>query len=101
MPTCTIHWPNFNLRITFDYTPGDPGQTYGPPERCYEGWDHELEITEVIFIDAAGTKLDVTPFITSELCEDVMEKLVEEVDKWIEAQSQNDDREPDNFHDSD
>jgi hypothetical protein len=34
--------------VEFDYTPGDPGQTSGPPERCYEPTGAEVEIVSVL-----------------------------------------------------
>lgn len=34
--------------VTFDYYPGDLGQTSGPPERCREPTDDEIEITSVL-----------------------------------------------------
>ena len=35
------------LEIEFDYTPGDPGNIYGPPERCWPPEPAEVEVTEV------------------------------------------------------
>lgn len=35
------------LRLTYDYTPGDPGRTSGPPERCYPPEPEEVEITKI------------------------------------------------------
>jgi hypothetical protein len=35
------------FRVTYTYRPGHPGQTYGPPERCYPPEPPEIEITLV------------------------------------------------------
>lgn len=32
------------VRVTFTFTPGDPGQLVGPPEKCHDGWGPEIEI---------------------------------------------------------
>jgi len=36
--------------VEFDYTPGDPGQLYGPPENCWPPEPAEVEICDVIYI---------------------------------------------------
>ena len=35
--------------VEFDYTPGDPGQLYGPPEDCWPPEPAEVEICDVIY----------------------------------------------------
>lgn len=40
-------YPHFTLECHYDYTPGNPGRTYGPPEKCYPPEDATLDITEV------------------------------------------------------
>lgn len=40
-------YPCFTLEVHYDYTPGDPGQLSGPPEKCYPPEDEEFDITEV------------------------------------------------------
>jgi hypothetical protein len=42
--------------VTFDFSPGRPAQTWGPPEKCYEADPDELEITRVV-IDGAEVVL--------------------------------------------
>lgn len=56
--------------VTFDYYPGDPGNTSGPPERCYEGTDAEIEITKVL-VDGVESPL------TEEEVEELTDRLYE------------------------
>lgn len=35
------------LRLTYNYTAGDPGRTSGPPEDCYPPEPEEVEITKI------------------------------------------------------
>ena len=71
----TITFDAFELEIEFDYNPGDPGRTSGPPENCYPPEGEEFEITAAIMIEGRW-RLDVTSLIVSELCDGAME--------WIE-----------------
>lgn len=38
---------DFEILVTFGYTPGDPGVTSGPPERCYPPEPSEVEIESI------------------------------------------------------
>ena len=35
------------VRVTFNFSPGDPGCYSGPPEKCYEATDDEVEILQM------------------------------------------------------
>jgi len=69
-----VKLPLFTLEIDFDYNPGDPGQTSGPPERCYPPEDDEFVLNSVHLIEGKD-KRDVTSLIVSELCEGTMETI--------------------------
>ena len=45
--TLEVSYEEQTLRLTYTYTPGDPGQTSGPPERCYSPEPEELEISKI------------------------------------------------------
>lgn len=61
------------VRVTGTATPGDPGQTSGPPERCYPPEDPEYEVEKIELVtglaaDRYGkqvyTFLDVTDLVS-------------------------------------
>jgi len=54
--------------VSFDYYPGDPGRTYGPPENCYPPEPDEIEILSVKINDEEV-----------ELTEDELEKLEDRI----------------------
>lgn len=55
-----------DVEIEYDFSPGRPGVTYGPPERCYPDEPPEVEYT----------KVDGTPmFLASEAVEYLVEAL--------------------------
>lgn len=43
----TVEYGEQTLRLTYHYTPGDPGQTSGPPERCWPPEPEEVEIEKI------------------------------------------------------
>ena len=43
----TVERAGHELRVSFRATPGDPGQTSGPPERCYPPEPPEFEIEKI------------------------------------------------------
>lgn len=103
MTTITLPHPGpsgFSLEIDFDYSPGTPSRTWGPPEDCYEGDPEEFTINEVFLIDK-GIKTDVTSLITSELCEGVIEVLESEIMKYVEAANEASQEPPDRSDDRD
>jgi hypothetical protein len=50
--------------LTFDYTPGRPGRTYGPPEKCYEAEPAEVCL---IKLEVDGEVIDPPEDIWEEL----------------------------------
>lgn len=47
----------YTLHVDVLWTPGDPGQYSGPPERCYEGTPGLLDVTQVQREDANGRRI--------------------------------------------
>jgi hypothetical protein len=45
--TSTVERAGHELRVTFSASPGDPGRTSGPPERCYPPEPPEFEIERI------------------------------------------------------
>jgi len=62
----------------FDFSPGDPGRTYGPPEKCYPPEPDELDITEVQ--NLAGD--DITDQISVEELEKLTERIYDNSEVW-------------------
>lgn len=79
----TLRYPTFSLKVDYDYTPGDPGQTSGPPERCYEPEDESLELTQIFYCLPGYQDVDLTALFMSELCEDIITVIEAEVLKLI------------------
>jgi len=63
----------------FDYSPGDPGRTYGPPEKCYPPEPAELDITAVQ--NLAGD--DITDQVSVEELEKLSERIYDNAHKWM------------------
>lgn len=70
------------LVVSYKYTPGDPGRTSGPPERCYPPEPPEVEFLTVQLVHPGQPPADILPFVASELCEDAREKLETEIIAW-------------------
>jgi hypothetical protein len=45
--TFSLFHNDIEYRVSGLYTPPDPGQTSGPPEKCWPPEDHSFEIDEV------------------------------------------------------
>lgn len=45
----TIDWHGHELRGTATFYPGDPGRTFGPPEKCYPPEPDELDIVTLTY----------------------------------------------------
>lgn len=60
------------VTVVYNWTPGSPGRTYGPPEDCYPPEGPEVDI-EGIFLTEDKTKTD----ISAKLSKETMESLVE------------------------
>lgn len=45
--TFSIFYNDLEYVVSGLYTPPDPGQTSGPPERCWPPEDHSFEIDEI------------------------------------------------------
>jgi hypothetical protein len=45
------------IRITYEYTPGCPAQTYGPADNCYPAEAAEIEVIEIMNTDT-GEKIE-------------------------------------------
>ena len=47
----TVGWMDpeteIDYRVTLSVTPGDPGRTWGPPEKCYPPEGPEIEVLSV------------------------------------------------------
>jgi hypothetical protein len=48
--TLSIEIGGQDLEVELDYSPGDPGRTSGPPEKCYPPEDPSIDITKVKLI---------------------------------------------------
>lgn len=67
------------------YTPEEPSQTSGPPERCYEGSPDEFEIDSV---KRNGVEcLLFSPEDTAELIDLALEKAREEYANFCQAEA--------------
>jgi hypothetical protein len=71
----TATYPKFSLEFHFSATPGDPGNTSGPPERCYEPTPDELEISEIFLVIPGKEKLEISSL-------DLLEELDVDVE-WV------------------
>ncbi len=88
---CTLTYPDFRLQVAFTHYPGDPGQTSGPPERCWPPEPDEFEFVavELEARDPAGawTKTGVDLAALGLLAEfDLEERLEEACHDALEAQ---------------
>lgn len=66
-------------------TPGDPGQLYGPPENCWQGWPPEFEARSYKLTGEAGIVLydgKDHKVVEALIGEEVLDKAT---DKAIEA----------------
>ena len=53
-------------RVVASYSPGHPGQLYGPPENCYPPESPEVEYTDVFEVEGKTEKrIDLSEFIDS------------------------------------
>ena len=65
-------------RVVGNYSPGDPGKTYGPPENCYPPESAEVEITDVFELEGkTSTRIDIGDFL---------ESLTDEQDSQLQEQ---------------
>jgi len=63
---------------------GHPGNTYGPPENCFQGWDPEFEVesykltgeAEIVIYDGKDHKI-IAAIIGSEVLDKAIEKAIE------------------------
>ena len=76
-----------DAKVTFDFSPGRPARTYGPPEKCSEEEPADLEITRVI-VD--GKDYELSEYDTEELTNRM---YLEGYDLIAEADRDNDYRE--------
>jgi len=53
-------------RVVGNYSPGDPGKLYGPPENCYPPEEAEVDFTDVFEVEGkVETRLDMGEFTDS------------------------------------
>jgi hypothetical protein len=55
--TLEIGGRQIEIEVTYDYTPGTPGKTYGPPEKCYPPEPDDVDIISVKNLDS-GADID-------------------------------------------
>lgn len=60
------------------YSPGDPGRTYGPPERCYPPEGAEFNPTEIKITDIDGVVVEGGAFVDNML--DFYSEFADEID---------------------
>lgn len=69
--------------IEFEYSPGDPGQTSGPPERCWPPEPEELHIL--------AASLDGSQWMDADLFrQDVIDGWEQAAFSWLEKQRDSD-----------
>jgi hypothetical protein len=79
----TESWIEYNFEdvdctVTFDFWPGDPGKTSGPPENCYPEEPAELEMTKV---EVNGK--DVLVELSDKTLEGLHERVYGNYDEWM------------------
>jgi len=62
------------LVVTGSYSPGDPGQTSGPPERC---WPPEPASFDCDSICVVGSNVDIIELLDSTMLEAIIDKAME------------------------
>lgn len=75
--------------VVYTYSPGHPGQLYGPPENCYPPEGAEAEV-EAVYLKDDPTKTDIMPKLKTEVVENLFEQSVtegeeDEVDRYEAA----------------
>jgi hypothetical protein len=55
------------LRCEIDYSPGDPGNTSGPPENCHPREPEEFELTTLLIQMPNKQWLDITALVIEEV----------------------------------
>lgn len=73
----TVERAGHNLRVSFQATPGDPGRTSGPPERCYPPEPPEFEIERSELQWSIPDDLSPQPRATRPIWLDVTDLLLE------------------------
>jgi hypothetical protein len=62
---------------TFNAYPGDPGNTSGPPERCYEATPPEMEL-----LDVKVDGMDMLPLLTEDEKIALEERIWDNSEVW-------------------
>lgn len=87
-------WVETTFEIELDVTPGDPGRTYGNPEKCYEGWDAEAEIVAIKlpmpFSKQPPIDIPRNLWLLLGFTNDVMEQIKEKAGEKLNQQAEDD-----------
>jgi hypothetical protein len=78
LPVAEVSLEEATVFVEYEYRPGDPGRTYGPPEKCYEGWPAEVEILKMHVNGTWIYAADVLPV-------SVLDKWAEQIEEQITA----------------
>jgi hypothetical protein len=81
--TVTVGWTHpvseEEYEVECSVSPGDPGRTYGPPERCYPPEPPEVEILRV-FDSAGKERSDLLPRVEM-AWDEIEEKAIKEAEE--------------------
>ena len=91
MPTIGFTWAAIDLRAEGVYSPGRPGRTSGPPEKCYPDEPAELDIEKLTALIAPTVTRDATFLLDSEYGPEIMELAEEALAEDLGEDLANDD----------